>query len=371
MRVLMLGPDRPFVHDWEGAARLIADVVSIRTVSRLNEQPLPGLPGIARGAGDSTYELCTHVIPPYRSAPTVSNARLARRYEKLLALVTKERGAVDLIHAHFYPAARGLAELRTRSGIPYVITEHSTALTLQSPDQRVSRGGLRIARRAYKHASRVMPVSESLRASAEALGLKARYTVIPNPVDTTLFRPGPRQPGPPHIVATARLARVKRLDVLLQALAAVRRDGGCFRATIIGEGPQRAELTALCRELHLDGCVDLVGERSRQAVAETLQTASLFALSSAVENLPVAVIESLCTGVPVVAPSVGGIPELVGAHDGILVPATAGARDYASAIRSALSQDWEREAISSRAAERFSLQAVAALIDVVYRDQGR
>jgi glycosyltransferase involved in cell wall biosynthesis len=216
-----------------------------------------------------------------------------------------------------------------------------------------------------------MPVSESLRVAAEALGLKARYTVIPNPVDTTMFRPGLRVPGTPHIVATARLAKVKRLDVLLQALAAFRRDGGCFRATIIGEGPERAQLTALCRELDLDGCVDLVGERSREAVAKTLQTASVFALTSAVENLPVAVIESLCAGVPVIAPTVGGIPELVGPADGILVPAAASPSDYASAIRSALTQDWDRDAISRRAAGTFSLQAVAALIDVVYRDPGR
>jgi glycosyltransferase involved in cell wall biosynthesis len=367
MRVLMLGPDRPFVDDWQDAARLVADVVPVRTVSRLTGQPLPGLPGVARGAGGSTYELCTQVIPPYRCAPAVSNARLARRYERLLALVTTERGAVDIIHAHFYPAARGLAELRTRIGIPYVITEHSTALTLRSPDQRVSRGGLRIARRAYKHASRVMPVSESLRASAEALGLDARYTVIPNPVDTTLFRMGEPPDGPPQIVVTARLARVKRLDVLLQALSAVRRDGGCFRATIIGDGPQRAELTALNRALDLEDWVDLVGERSRHAVAQTLQRASLFALTSAVENLPVAVIESLCSGVPVVAPNVGGIADLVGSQDGVLVPESAAPGKFASAIGSALSRHWDRQAISDRATERFSLEAVAALIDPIYR----
>lgn len=363
----MLGPDRPFVVDWEDAARLVADVIRVRTVSRLTGRAIPGFAGIARGVGDSTYELCTHVIPPYRSAPAVSNARLARRYEKLLALVTQEHGAVDLIHAHFYPAARGLAELRSRSGIPYVITEHSTALTLQSPDQRVSRGGLRIARRAYKHASRVMPVSESLRSAAEALGLDARYTVVPNPVDTTLFRLGEPPSGPPRIVTTARLARVKRLDVLLRALAIVRRDGRDFRATVIGDGPQRTELTALCRDLELDDWVEFAGERSRHEVADALQTASLFVLSSAVENLPVAIIESLCSGVPVVAPRVGGIADLVGPLDGVLLRDSAGPGEYASAVGTALSGGWNRRAISDRAAERFSLEAVAALIDDVYR----
>jgi glycosyltransferase involved in cell wall biosynthesis len=370
MRVLMLGPDRPFVDDWAAAARLVADVVRVRTVTRLSGQPLPHLPGVGRAAGGEAYEICAPAYPPYRFAPAVSTSLLARRYERLLAQVETDEGAVDLIHAHFYPTARGLAELRARRGMRYVITEHSSALTLQSPDQRVSKRGLRIARRAYGHASRVLPVSESLRRAAESLGLEARYTVIPNPVDTTLFRRPAMDPaGPPHIVATARLAPVKRLDVLLRALASVRAEGRCFRATVIGDGPQRAELTALCRALDLQGSVAFIGERSRSEVAASLQTASLLALSSAVENLPVAVIEALCSGVPVVAPSVGGIPELVGPQDGVLVQPSAGPAEYASAIGSALSQGWEPDSISRRAAGRFSLEAVAALIDVVYRDR--
>ena len=87
---------------------------------------------------------------------------------------------------------------------------------------------------------------------------------------------------------------------------------------------------------------------SSARVARWLAAADVFAFPSYAEGCPNVVIEALNCGIPVVATTVGGIPELVGSHNGILVPP----RDVFSlveALRTALSTKWDPYAIAERA----------------------
>ena len=97
----------------------------------------------------------------------------------------------------------------------------------------------------------------------------------------------------------------------------------------------------------------------------------MFVLSSRSENLPLAVLEALCCGLPVVATSVGGVSEAVG-QDGALVPSDDPA-ELARAVEEVIAHldRFDRDDIARRGAARWSFAAVGALWDEIYRSLAR
>jgi glycosyltransferase involved in cell wall biosynthesis len=146
-------------------------------------------------------------------------------------------------------------------------------------------------------------------------------------VDVERFRPGrTRAPGPPSVVSVARLGPTKGLEILIDAAAELARSARCFRVEILGDGPLRADLEARVRALGVEDRVRLEGPVSREGVARTLAGATVFALPCTVvgagrhDGLPVAILEAMAAGLPVVTTPVGGIPEaIVSGKNGRLV----------------------------------------------------
>ena len=96
----------------------------------------------------------------------------------------------DIIHAHVYSAGVPGVLIGRRYGLPVVVTEHSTAFP-----RKLIRGFEKLkAKFAFEHADLVCPVSENLRRHIESYGIRARFCVVPNVVDTSLFTPGDRTP---------------------------------------------------------------------------------------------------------------------------------------------------------------------------------
>ena len=91
----------------------------------------------------------------------------------------------DIIHAHVYVAGVPAAIIATRSGIPFVLTEHSSGVAQES----LSRLEVRKAHYAYTRAARVLPVSRFVEESIRNYGIEARFEVVPNVVDTSVFFP--------------------------------------------------------------------------------------------------------------------------------------------------------------------------------------
>ncbi len=132
-------------------------------------------------------------------------------------------------------------------------------------------------------------------------------------------------------VGTCLIANVGRLDAVKDQATLLRAfrvlvdhdpvAGAMLRLAIIGEGTQRAALTRLIGELHLDPQVRLLGNRAD--VAALLAECDVFALSSLAEGIPLTVLEAMATGLPVAATRVGGVAEAVLDGDtGTLVPAS-------------------------------------------------
>jgi glycosyltransferase involved in cell wall biosynthesis len=136
-----------------------------------------------------------------------------------------------------------------------------------------------------------------------------RTVVIRNAVSTSVPRAS-LEGEPPRVVSVGRLKAPKTFDTLVRALG--RLDQSTFRATIVGDGPDRALLERLAPP-----SVELLGER--RDVPVLMAGADVFVLSSASEGLPMSVLEAMAAGLPIVASAVGGVPELLG-DTGLLVP---------------------------------------------------
>ena len=143
---------------------------------------------------------------------------------------------------------------------------------------------------------------------AERIGRPEQYRVIPNGVRLERFSL-PREPVRGRILMVGRLAPPKRPDLALQALASVRDTIPEAELHLVGDGPLRAGAEALTAQLGLDGAVRFLG--TREDVPELLATAECALLASDYEGCPLAVVEAMAAGLPVVATDAGGTGELV------------------------------------------------------------
>jgi len=158
----------------------------------------------------------------------------------------------------------------------------------------------------------------------ELLGLGAppeKCHVVPNGIEVERFArvaTPPRQDGVRHLLCVARLTEQKGHDVLLRALPAIRAAAGPIVLTLLGEGPQRASLQSLAASLGVTEAVRFGGVVSD--VIPYLAGASAFVLPSRYEGIPLALLEAMAAGVPVVASAVVGNRDVVrDGVDGILV----------------------------------------------------
>ena len=273
---------------------------------------------------------------PYRNAAVFALCGL-----RLFAQYRAANGAPDLIQAHGALNA-GVAALaiRRRYGIPYILTEHSTAF---------AQGRLRwwerdLVRRVIAGAAHCLAVSPQLARLLEAQYPGSAWLYLPNPIGDVFVAEAaaisvPRDPAAPFVfVCVARLSPEKGHVRLIEAFAEAFDGDPATRLRIVGEGPIRETLERLCAARGIADRVDFLGLLPAARVREELLAADAFVLASEVETFGVVVIEALACGRPVVVTASGGPDHLVNAANGVLVPT-----GDPSALRDAL-RDMRRRA---------------------------
>ena len=152
----------------------------------------------------------------------------------------------------------------------------------------------------------------------------ARVRVIPNGVDREFWDGAGSAAGVdarvPMVLSVGRLDRVKGHDVLLRAFPRVLDRVPGARLVIVGDGGDRAALAALAAELGIAQAVRFAGQLRAAEVRGHLRAARVFVLPSRSEGLPIALLEAMAAGVPVVATAAGGTPEVLEGGCGVLVP---------------------------------------------------
>jgi glycosyltransferase involved in cell wall biosynthesis len=193
--------------------------------------------------------------------------------------------------------------------------------------------------------------------------------VIHNGVDLEEFARSPMPPEDgPRVAVVANLHPYKRHDVFLRAFRLLLDDVPEARATLAGQGVERARLERLAADLGLGSSVTFAGQISdpRPIVAAS----HVVALTSEHEGFPNALLEAMAQGRPVVSTRVGGVPELVrDGEDGFLT--SGDPAEIAARIRSLLLDPALRDRMGSSARERaaaFSWDRVVRETEEVYRE---
>jgi teichuronic acid biosynthesis glycosyltransferase TuaC len=230
----------------------------------------------------------------------------------------------DLIHAHFaYADGVVASRLARRFGVPFLITEHAPWQMLVE-----HRSIRRQIVPAAQQASALLAVSNYVRYGIRAeIGDSARISILPVGVDPELFTCGhERARRADQILFVGFPNRTKGVDVLLHAMAELRRRHVPARLLLVGAGhyrsTQREEVRnrRLTAELALGGAVEFLGSRPPTVVAELMRQSALVVLPSRAETFGSVLVEALACGTPVVATRCGGPEDIVTDEVGLLVP---------------------------------------------------
>jgi len=234
---------------------------------------------------------------------------------ELTALVRRERPHIVHVNSAKAAALGRLAASLARVPIR-IYTVHGWSFTAHGGGSSVVyRGAERLLR---PLTTTTICVAESERRAGLEAGTcdEAATVVIHNGVELPRAAAVESRSGPYRLVTVGRLQAPKDPITLVRALAELGRPG---EAVIAGGGPDRPAVESEVRRLGLESVVRLAGERND--VGELLAAADLFVLSSRSEGLPLSILEAMAAGLPVVASSVGGVPELVvEGETGLLVP---------------------------------------------------
>ena len=292
---------------------------------------------------------------------------------RALRKIVKE-GKYALIHAHGLRA--GLDSARAaRGSVPVLVTIHNLIhpavagrlkASLYRPAERI------LVRKADKILAVSRDISRHLaslegdddRMDIEVLHLGVEHAREAARTRAEVFEELGLSPNDKLIVTASRLSAQKALDVMLEAVAVMN-----VHLAIAGEGPLESELRARAAAGRLTQRVHFLGFRSD--LPDLVAAADVFCLSSVWEGVPLAAMEAIQLGTPVVATDVGGTGELI--QDGIsgrLVPAgdpqalasalkevlddPAQARAYVEAGRAKLASDFNRERMLARLTEIYS-----------------
>ncbi len=171
------------------------------------------------------------------------------------------------------------------------------------------------------------------------------------------------------LVFVGRVVPIKRLDLLLEALARAREADPRLRLAIVGDGGERPQLERQAAELGIAEDVLFLGYH--RELRPVFAAADLAVLSSDNEGTPVSLIEAAAAGLPAVATDVGGVREVVGADTGILTP-QGDATALAAAIVE-LAADPERRKRFGIAARQHAINSYGAKrlltdVDALYRE---
>ena len=225
---------------------------------------------------------------------------------------------VTHLHAHFGTNPAAVARLLHRlTGLPYSFTVHG-------PEEYDSPAALDLAGK-IADATMVAGVSSFGRSQLMRWSRFAdwpRLAVVRCGVDERFADAPPAPPvAAPALCCVARLSAQKGLPLLIEAAALLAARGIDFHLTLVGDGEMRGEIERMIARAALGARIAITGYLDAAGVAARIEGSRAMVLPSFAEGLPVVIMEALALRTPVVATAIAGIPELVDATCGWLIPA--------------------------------------------------
>lgn len=232
-----------------------------------------------------------------------------RAYWKARSLA--ESNEYDLVHAWFTVPSGAIAE---RLGLPYLVALRGSDVPGYNERFNLQYKVLKpLIRRIWRHADAVVANSQALKDLALET-LTVDIDVIPNGVDVGEFTPDYERGEPLQVLCVSRLVQRKGIRYLIEAVANLD-----VELTLVGEGPQEAELEALVSELGIENRVFIEGYIPHEQLPEYYQASDVFVLPSFNEGMSNSLLEAMASGLPVVVTQTGGTAELV-EDNGFVIP---------------------------------------------------
>jgi glycosyltransferase involved in cell wall biosynthesis len=197
---------------------------------------------------------------------------------------------------------------------------------------------------------------------------KGLVRVVHNGVSSSEFAPILVRNTASDLVFLGELRPVKGVDVLIDAIAILHREGRVVTATLVGSGPERGALEAQVQRLGLAAAICF---KPAMPAREALSLGRLMVVPSRSESLPYVVLETAAAGKPLIATRVGGVPEIYGPLADRLVPprdAAALARSIAETLDDPRTAANTAAKLRERVAASFSVQSMVDGVLAGYRD---
>jgi glycosyltransferase involved in cell wall biosynthesis len=223
----------------------------------------------------------------------------------------------EMIHVHTYGAhhADKSIKIAKKVGVPSILTTHLHPASHSHHKMLRTFYDSVVGKNTLMRTTSIITITEMERDYiSKRFGIPTeKMTAIPNGIDVTKFRDLGYEREKNSLLFVGRLSPVKRLDMLLSALAIVKKRIPDVRLRIIGrDWGVKAQLVAQARDLKISENVEFLEEIPFEDLVEHYNKAKVFVLSSKYEAFGITIMEAIGCATPVVVTSVGGTPEVVG-----------------------------------------------------------
>ncbi|HEX2395472.1 MAG TPA: glycosyltransferase [Bacteroidales bacterium] len=268
---------------------------------------------------NSLFEVIIYIrrisIGPESAARLITHLLYALGYFIGYWIVRREIGPPDIIHANIIVPVSKVALLFHRLlNIPYIISEHWT-IYLTDERSKLLHGYAKPVTKAFA----LVPVTRNLQDSLISFGYRGRYYVVPNVVDTGIFKPSGKRTGSEKKILHVSSMKEdhKNISGIIRAIRMLRDKREDFTFTFVGNATaQQKEMVTVAG---LTDCIIMAGEVEHRKVADYMRQSDMLVMFSNVENLPCVILEALACGLPVLSTRVGGISEWLNDQNGILI----------------------------------------------------
>lgn len=363
------------LHIFSGDLWAGAEVMVYNLLSELKKEP--GLKIIALSLNEGTLldKLQTAKIETY-IIPETSNSFISLCWKARKLFKDKK---IDIIHSHRYKenllavflskSVRNIKLITTIHGLPEM------ALT------GVNQGSLTVLKNKFNYFilktifDKIVSVSHEMKH-----GLVQRYRLNPEKIE--VIHNGIPLPaindqgmnkssnGPLHIGTVGRMVPVKDFDLFLEVAAEIKKRKEKVRFSILGDGPLKKHLVQKAKDLKIEDSVDFVAPMTDPA--PYYNSLDIYMNTSIHEGIPLTILEAMSFIKPVIAPNVGGIPEIIDdGKSGVLVK-NRSPQEFMHKSLSLINDEDTRTSISrmgrNKVEEEFSLSLMASSYSKMYHD---
>ncbi len=278
-------------------------------------------------------------------------------YRKLL-----RENSYDLVHA-FFGFPTGWLCYRSAGGLPYVISLRGSDVPGQHARFQLEYKILApVFRGIWKKAAALVACSEGLKERALRFLPSASIDVIPNGVELDRFHPAEtsQRPDALRLLTVGRLSVTKRVEMLIDAVEILHKQGCKLHFTIIGGGALEPQLREIVLKKNLGNIVEITGRTDPEDMPQLYRRNDILISASMQEGMSNAMLEAMASGLPIITTRCEGLEELIADNGLVVEPANAEA--IAKAVKKLADDRQLRRQMSlaaRRRAEQFSWSRAA------------